>query len=169
MRILLPAVLGCFLAVSCAPSMKETEAFYRPTTLQTYPPKPEGTAIPVLGAFPKQKGEIIGRMTFSHGHGADFTNKALQHNARKAGADAVVVLQTGSETSQVPYSVPGYTTYQPVTTNSTFRANAYGTEGYATATGYGTSTTNVPVYHPGFSGVRTVVRESIDACMIKLK
>jgi hypothetical protein len=161
-------IVASLAFVSCA-SVTETEAFYRPTTLKSFTPKPKNHVIPILGAFPREPHDVIGVMAFTNGRGGDFTNKALQHNARKAGADAVVILRTGSETTQVPYTVPGYTTYQPVVTNSTYRANAYGSGGYASATGYGTSTTNVPVYTPGFSGVRNVTMESVEACMIRLR
>jgi hypothetical protein len=41
--------------------------------------------------------------------------------------------------------------------------------GYPHNSAYGAATTYVPVYHPGYTGVKTVTRDSIDAEMIVYK
>src|SRR5690606_15030478 len=106
----------CLLLVSCGASVQSSESYYRPTVMQTFPPKPKDAHIPILASMPKEKGGTIGIMEFSTNKGADFINKCLIHNARKNGGDAVIILAQGSSASQVPFTMPGYTTYQPQTT-----------------------------------------------------
>lgn len=165
----LPLLLAPTISIlaSCGPSVTSTESFYRPTVMQTFPPKEKDAHIPILGAIPREKHGMIGTMSFSSGKGTDFNNKCLVHNARKNGADAVIVFSQGSISAQVPFTMLGYTTYQPQTTYSNFSGSAYGTGGYARATGSGVSTTYAPVYNPGFSGVRTIVTTHTEAAFIK--
>jgi hypothetical protein len=173
-------ILCCLALLATLPScetVSSTSQFYRPTTTQVYPPKSKDCPIPILGAAPKQKYEVIGRLSFSAGRGYGYMIKAIEYNARQAGADAAILVDSSSNTQQFTYRVPGYTTTQPVTTFSS--GSAYGSADYYGAGGYGygsgsaygssTSTTYVPVYHPGYTGVGTVVRHSIDAMMIVFK
>ena len=99
--------------------------------------------------------------------------KAIEYNTRIHGGDAAIMLDESSDQRQYTYQVPGYTTYNPVTTYSTGSAygNYYGSGGYGHGSAYGssTSTTYVPTYNPGYTGVGTVTRHSIDAAIIKFK
>ena len=81
----------CLLLVSCGASVQSSESYYRPTVMQTFPPKPKDAHIPILASMPKEKGGTIGIMEFSTNKGADFINKCLIHNARKNGGDAVII------------------------------------------------------------------------------
>jgi hypothetical protein len=173
-------LLICFAllaALTSCETVSSTSQFYRPTTTQVYPPKPKDYPIPILGAAPKQKYEVVGRLSFSAGRGYGYMIKAIEYNARQAGADAAILVDSSSNAQQYTYTIPGYVTTQPVTTYSTGSAygsaNYYGAGGYGHGTGsaYGssTSTTYVPVYNPGYTGVGTVVRHSIDALMIVFK
>jgi hypothetical protein len=147
-------------------------------TTQTYPPKPKDYKVPILGALPDRPYQIIGRLSFSAGYGYGYMIKAIEYNARQAGADAAIMLSSSRSEHQYTYTVPGYTTTQPVTTYSSASAygtanyyGSYGYSGYGTSSAYGSgvSTTYVPVYHPGYTGVGTVIRHSIDAEMILYK
>lgn len=159
-------------------NVSSTAQFYRPLTTKIYPPKPKDFKVPILGAMPKQKHEIIGRLSFSATHGYDFMMKAIEYNARQSGADVAVLVDSSSSSNQYTYRVPGYTTNEAVTTYSSGSAygtaNYYGSNGYSgygtsSAYGSGTSTTYVPVYHEGYTGVGTTTTNSIEAVMVILK
>lgn len=163
------ALLGMAFLTACV-SVRDSEQFYHPLTLRTYPAKPEKYSIPILAGPPKEKFEVIGRMSFSSGHGNKYMMECLRYNARRAGADAVILAD--SKTTEHPYSyyVPGYTTQQPVTSYSNASANFYGSGGFSGyGTAYGTSTSYVPVYHEGYSAQGVIFRTQIDAYMIRLK
>lgn len=165
--------LICIVMLTGCETVSSTSQFYRPFTTETYPPKPKDHPIPILGAQPKRKFTVLGRLAFSAGNGYGYMIRAIEYNARKVGADAAIMLDSNSSAEQYTYTVPGYTTYQPVTTYSTGHANAnyYGTGGYGygSAYGSGTSTTYVPQYHPGYTGVGTTVRHRIDALLIRFE
>lgn len=172
--VLLPTLilLSALLVTGCE-TVSSTKQFYRPLTTDVYPPKPKDTPIPILGAPPDRKYVAIGRLSFSAGHGYNYMIRAIEYNARQAGADAAIMLKSSSSAHQYTYYVPGYTTYEPVTTYSSGSATAdyYGSggSGYGTAYGSGTSTTYVPQYHEGYTGVGTVIRHEIDALMIRFQ
>ena len=167
---ILPLSLVLALFTGCE-TVSSTKQFYRPLTSNVYPPKPKDYPIPVLGAAPNRKFVAIGRLSFSAGHGYNYMIRAIEFNARQAGGDAAIMVDSSSSAQQYTYQVPGYTTQQPVTTYSSGQATAnyYGSGGYGygSAYGSGTSTTYVPVYHPGYTGVGTAVRHNIDAVIIK--
>jgi len=163
-------------ALTSCETMSATSQFYRPVTTQVFPPKPKDFPIPILGAAPKKKYEVIGRLSFSAGRDYGYMIKAIEYNARQAGADAAILVDSSSTSHQYTYTVPGYVATQPVTTYTT--GLAYSAGNYCGSRGYGyggstygssTSTTYVPVYNPGYTGVGTVVRHSIDALMIVFK
>lgn len=165
-----------FTISSCA-TVSSTSEFYRPLTTETFSPKPKDHPIPILGAAPKQPYTVIGRLSFQSGHGNKFMMESIRYNARKNGADAAIMLDEQSHSEQHSYTVPGYTTTTPVTTYSSGSAygsaNYFGMDGYGYATssayGSGVSTTYVPQYHPGYTGVRTVTIQAIDALLIRYK
>lgn len=154
--------------VGCT-TVGSTSAYYRPMTTELYPQKPDDFPIPILGAAPNRPYYVIGRISFRAGEGIEYVNEALKYNARKNGADAVVIIEEGSETAQKSYYVPGYTTTTPVTTHSSGTVNYYGYGGYGSGNVSGSSTTYVPTYHPGHSGSRPVTIQTVDAAMIRYK
>ena len=94
-RITLCLALLLFAGTGCK-SVSYTSQFYQPTTTQTYPPKPKSYKIPILDTPPDHPYEIIGRLSFSASHGHDFMIKAVEYNARRAGADAAIMLGSAS-------------------------------------------------------------------------
>ncbi len=162
-------VVGALIIAGCV-SVRDSEQFYHPITLQTYPPRPDNYPIPILAGPPKEKFEVIGRMSFSGGRGNQFMMDCLVYNARRVGADAVILASASTTAHPYSYNLPGYTAQQPVTTYTQATRMYYGSGGYAGyGTASGTSTSYVPVYHPGYSGVGTAFRTSVDAFMIRLK
>lgn len=164
-------ILPLFLTFTGCETVSSTKQFYRPLTTEIYPPKPKDYPVPILGAAPKKKYIAIGRLQFEAGHGYKYMIRSIEYNTRQAGGDAAIMLNSGARTQQYTYYVPGYTTYDTVTTHSSGNATAnyYGSRGYgyATAQGSGTSTTYVPRHVPGYTGVGTTVRHSIDALIIR--
>ena len=156
-------------------SVNYTSLFYQSASAKTYPPKPKDYNVPILDAAPARPYEIIGRLTFSASHGQNFMIKALKYNARRAGADAAIVLSSSSSEEQTIRQVQGYTSMVQVPANAT--GTTYG-KGPGTApadlygyphNSYGGSTAYVPVYHPGYTVQQTAIRYSIDAQMIVYK
>lgn len=171
------AILAILSAVTACKTVSSTAEFYRPLTTDVYPPKPKDYPIPILGAPPKKPFIVLGRLSFQSGHGNKYMMEAIRYNARKNGADAAVMIDESSHTKEYTYTVPGYTTTTPVTTYSSGSAygsaNYYGSGGYGHASGSaygsGVSTTYVPTYHPGYTGVDSVTITSIDAALIRYK
>jgi hypothetical protein len=135
------AVLGCawllcgcaaFLLCGCAAlqraRLRETEIFYRANSRRAFPPKPENTEVPVLSKAPLGS-LVIGRFQFSTLRGSRFAMEAAKHNARKAGADALLLKEFRDWVQ--PYSY-----YQPPTWYSVPRTRWIST----------------PVWRPGVGG-----------------
>jgi hypothetical protein len=169
-----PILLAFFAtALSSCETVSSTAQFYRPFTTDTYPQKTKDYQVPILGAKPKRKFIAIGRLSFSATQGHAFMIRAIEYNARRVGADAAILIDSNSAIQHYTYNVPGYTTYQPVTTYGTAQANAsyFGSGGYGYGSAYGTSTstTYVPQYNPGYTGIGSVTRHYIDALLIRFK
>ena len=94
--------------------LRETEVFYRSSSLQTYPPKPDTTPIPVLSKTPSGS-TVIGRFQFSTLRGSAFAMEAAKHNARRAGADALVVRDLRDWVQPFSYYQPPDWVYYPRT------------------------------------------------------
>jgi hypothetical protein len=159
-------------------TVSSTAEYYRPLTTQIYPPKPDSYKVTIFGAPPKRNYEVIGRLTFNDDNGYDFMIKAIEYNARQAGADAAIMLYSSNSLEQYTYTVPGHTTHEAVTTYSSGssygNANLNGSDGYSGTANFnedsfGTSTTYVPVNHPAHNEVGTRMRYYIDAEMIVFK
>ena len=84
-----PALL-CALLAGCS-GLRETEVYYTPVTERRFPPMPRDAAVAVLAAAPSWKHEVIGRFEIVSDRGYPFLYRALLHNARLHGADAVVL------------------------------------------------------------------------------
>lgn len=167
MKTLLRIVALLFLPLLHSGCLTATEKFYRPYTTRTYAPKSKDAPIPIFGKRPDRPYEAIGRLSFSKGGDYDFMIEAIEHNARRVGADAAIMLQSKSQPFQYSYNVPGYTTSQPVTTN--LYGYSTGALGYTSRRYAGSATSYVPVAHQGYTAVQTVIRHSVDAEMIVFK
>jgi hypothetical protein len=75
-------------------ALRRSELYYKATSLERLPPKPETEPIPFLDRVPKG-GRVIGVFQFGTDRGRDFAMRSIEHNARKAGADAVWVRGRG--------------------------------------------------------------------------
>ncbi|MEY5026919.1 MAG: hypothetical protein RLZZ244_2447 [Verrucomicrobiota bacterium] len=110
--------LAGLASASCAPlhraRLRQSESFYRSTTAEAFPPRSPETPIPLLDVRPKDS-RVIGRFPFSTLRGPQFAIEAAQHNARRVGADSVLVRKLEEKTEAFSYYVPPETIYIPQT------------------------------------------------------
>ncbi|MBU1810544.1 MAG: hypothetical protein KJ629_05310 [Candidatus Omnitrophica bacterium] len=119
--------------------------------------KPKDFKIPIHPNNPYEKGTyaVIGEFHYIVEHRQykviDSLKEKAAKTAKKVGADAVINWNIGVEEKSGIRYYPSYTTYEPITTYHTGKAqaNAYGTGGYASGTGTysGQDTTYIPQYH----------------------
>jgi hypothetical protein len=101
-------VVPVALLLSACASVKSTAVFYTPTTSVFYPPKESQEVVPILNETPSRSYTEIGRFAFQTELGYSFVQRALEYNAQRAGADAVIIKKYQS------WSVPSYYTVPPV-------------------------------------------------------
>lgn len=88
-------------------ALQRSELYYKATSIERLPPKPEGEPIPFLDKVPKG-GRVIGVFQFGTERGRDFAMRSIEHNARKAGADAVWVRGHGEGRFPQDHYVPAH-------------------------------------------------------------
>ena len=152
---LIPVLAVLFVLPGCV-GVKSTEVFYTPSTNVVYPPKPKDAVIPVMNQPPSRPYAEIGRFSFQSDLGYPFMMRAIQYNARRVGADGVLIKDSRSWTIPYLYSVPPTLAWIPV---------GGGWYGGRCGGWYGGVTT-VPVWYPGYSGVSYDTFTGIDARMI---
>jgi len=143
---------AALLLGGCA-SVSSTVVFYQSTTPNYYPPKPSNAVIPILGAPPSRPYYEIGRFAFQTTFGYPFAINSALYNARRAGADAILI--KNCQNWSVPYS------YVVPPTVGYFPAGGW----YGGCYGWG----GVPVVYPGYAGVSYQNFTGIDARMIIFK
>ncbi|MEO8206318.1 MAG: hypothetical protein ABI615_09055 [Chthoniobacterales bacterium] len=148
--------------MGCA-SVQSTSEYYIPNTTKVYPPKPKDAPIPILGEFPKEPYEIIGRLSFPSFRNFGFLRRSMEYNARKAGADAVVLRGVKSQVLNGAYYVPPTVEYVPVV--NYYNNNNCGKKGNRS----GSYVTTYPYFRPGYTVPYQNVMTTIDAQMILFK
>ena len=148
--------LLCALLLQACVSVKSTAVYYTPSTSVVYPPKPDQAVIPIMNQPPSRPYAEIGRFSFQTGFGYPFLMRAVEYNARRAGADAVLIREIKSWTIPRPYSVPPTMGWIPVG----------GWYGGGCGAGYAGGVQAVPVIYPGYSGVNYDSYTGVDARMI---
>jgi len=151
------AVLGLFLT-GCA-SVSSTAIFYQPTTSNFYPPKDKNAVIPILYAAPTRPYAEIGRFAFQSGFGYGFMLRAVEYNAQRAGADAVIIKDSKSWAVPSYYTVPAVYGWVPV---GGYYGGGCGRGGWYAGGA-------VPIAYPGYTGVSYDTFSGIDARMIIYK
>jgi hypothetical protein len=95
-------------------ALRQSELYYKATSLDQYSPKLETENIPFLDKVPKGS-RVIGLFQFSTERGRDFAMRSIAHNARKVGADAVWVRGLGEGQFPQTHHVPAHWETQPLT------------------------------------------------------
>ena len=153
-RFLLTGAL--ILLIPGCVSVKSTAVFYVPSTNAVYPPKPSSAVIPVMSSPPSRPYSEIGRLSCQSDLAYPFMMRAVEYNARRAGADAVIIKECRSWTIPYLYSVPPSLAWIPVG-GGWYGGRCGGWYGGAAA---------VPVWYPGYSGVSYDTFTGLDARMI---
>jgi hypothetical protein len=151
---LLPLVL---LFSSCA-SVKSTAVFYQPTTAGFYPVKDRHAMIPILNAPPTRPYTEIGRLAFQTDRDYSFIQRAIEYNAQRAGADAIIIKNYKNWSMPYYYSVPTTVTWVPL-------GGGYG----GGCGGWYGGDVLMPITSPGYSGVDYHNFSGIDVRMIVFK
>ena len=113
-RLIPILTLFCALLLQACVSVKSTAVFYTPSTSVVYPPKPDQAVIPIMNQAPSRPYAEIGRFSFQTGFGYPFLMRAVEYNAHRVGADAVLIREVKSWTIPRPYSVPPTLGWIPV-------------------------------------------------------
>lgn len=161
-RISLLWIAACIFLGGCA-NFEQTAVFYTPNSEDCYAPLPEDAAVPVVAQPPAWPNRVIGRFDMATPRGPKFAHKALLFNARRQGADAVVVRELGYDVRRSYNYVPPSWTSAPVTT--------YGNQWVQNKKGKWvnqpqTYTTFVPIYQPGGVNVNDVMWTRVHADMV---
>lgn len=153
-RILAYCSVAAGLLLGGCASVRSTAIFYQPTTANYYPPKPSNAVIPILGAPPARPFCEIGRFAFQTTLGYPFAINSALYNARRAGADAVIMKNCQNWSVPYSYVIPPTYGWVPV--------GGWGGCGYWGGV-------SVPVVYPGYAGVSYQNFTGLDARMIIYK
>lgn len=159
MRPALRLIVLLLIVLSGCAAPQPFSVKYEAYTGQAYPAKTADSPIlldPAL--FSYRQYTKIGRLSVSGSAQIrvaqatfDRAVEAFLLEAKAKGADGIADLRTDKGGYVFNSYVPGYTTYSPTTTY--YQGTVYGRN---SATYTGTSTTNVPVYHPGYQVQQTM-------------
>lgn len=111
----LASALALMLMTGCE-TVSSTRQYYRNYSSVAYPKKSADTPMPLLERRPSRPHEVIGRLKFDSQESEAFMYRAVEYNAREAGADAAVILELSRTEHPWERWVPPTTTYTPVTT-----------------------------------------------------
>ena len=153
--------LAAFL-VGCFP-LRETEVFYTPVTDRTFPPRAKSEAVPVVAESPPWKYEVIGRFATVSDRGYPFLYRALLHNARRQGADAVILRKLAFDVRRTYARIPARWEQVPQTS---YYYETVKDERGQTRTVPRVYTTFVPVFRPAETRVFDVQWTDLVAEMI---
>lgn len=165
-RAALLTLMAACLLTACQ-SYTWTERHYRPYTAQQFPPVPPKVPVPLLDKKPEAAHTTIGRLRFSASASAEYMFKAVEHNARKVGADAAVISRLSRTEQPWQQWVPPQTVYHPITHVEEVRTQC-DNDKKPHRTTY-SHTTWVPELQPGYMDYGVDVTHSIDAYMIRYK
>ena len=158
------ALLGILLAAflgGCA-SVESTADFYLANTPDIYPPKPKDYPIPILGRAPDRPYKSIGGLTFQSDRGWKFMRESMLYNARRNGADAVILKSSTAREQERFQEVPPRTDWVPVP--GPVIVQKKGNKTY-----YQNYPNYVPVFQPGYIRRWVDVIIGIDSEMIVFK
>lgn len=103
MRVVLGLAVACL--AGCA-SLEDTAVFYTPTSERFYPPLPKNEPVPVLSEPPEWPYEVIGRFALQSDQGYPRIYRAMLFNARRQGADAVILRRLAFDVRRTFNEIP---------------------------------------------------------------
>jgi hypothetical protein len=153
---------ACLVLCGCA-NLEQTAVFYTPASPDYYPPLDKKAPVPILAQSPPWRSRVIGNFDMQTDRGPKFAREALLFNARRQGADAVVM-------RNLNYDVRRTYNYVPPSWNSVPVTNYYN-QWVQNKKGDWVNfpqayTTFMPVYQPGGFNVDDVMWTRVRADMV---
>jgi len=159
---ILPLLAACCVLTGCM-SLEDTAAYYTPVSATYYPPLPEKAPVPILAASPPWGHRVIGRFAMETDRGQKFVQRALAFNARRQGADAVVLRNLDFDLRRNYNYVPPSWDNVPMT--SCYNQRVQNNKGnWVNVPQY--YTTYMPVFRPGRVYVDDVLWTDVKADMV---
>ncbi len=135
-----------------------TSRYYMPLVAERFSPKSDRVRIPILEQPPTRSFLVIGKFAFESTDDLNFIYKSLQYNARKNGADAIIVQSLTSRRVQWIETVGPWV--------GTSRDLDWATQCDGS---WGLDWVDRPVFHPGYTVPREETRRAVQAEMIVFK
>jgi hypothetical protein len=151
-------------------ALRRSELYYKATSIEQLPPKPETERIPFLDKVPGG-GRVIGIFQFGTERGRDFAMRSIEHNARRAGADAVWVRGQGEGRFPQEHYVPAHWENRQFTRLEQRRYTVSGGPGKPPRVVFDTLpvTGYVNVFVPAQRWSTMIHYNTVDALMLKLR
>ena len=155
-------LLACLGLAGCA-NLQETAVFYTPVSPQYYPPLEKKAFVPILSQSPPWRSRVIGNFDMETDRGPKFAREALLFNARRQGADAVVMRGLKYDVRRTyNYIPPSWTSYPVTNYYNQWVQNNKG----KWVNQPQTYTTFIPIYRPGGVVVDDVMWTHVRADMV---
>jgi hypothetical protein len=143
--------------------LEQTTVFYTPISPDYYPPLDKKTPVPVLAQPPPWRSRVIGNFDMESDRGPKFAREALLFNARRQGADAIVMRDLNYDVRRTYNYIPPSWDSVPVTNYY----NQWGQNNKGKWVNQPQSyTTFVPIYRPGGVQVNDVMWTRVRADMV---
>jgi len=147
---------------ACSP-LRETEVFYTPVDGRQFAPAPRDADVPVLAVPPAWKYEVIGHFAVVSDRGYPFLYRAMRHNARRQGADAVILRKLAFDVRRTVNRIPAR--WEQVPQTSYYYETIRDSQGQ-TRTVPRVYTRFVPIFRPAQEFVSDVQWTDLSADMI---
>lgn len=165
MRRCLAVFLPLLMLSGCA-RLSDTAIYYTPVAGPVYPPLEKNAPVPVLSEPPSWPHRVIGRFATVSDRGYPFLYRALLYNARRAGADAVVLRKLAFDTQQHYNYIPAH--WENIPQTNVFYQTVKNAQGQWVTVPQ-VYTTFVPVFRPEQTVVTDVQWTEVTAEMVVRK
>lgn len=152
----------CLILAGCQ-SLRDTEIFYTPASAKVYQPWPKDALVPILSEPPPWPHRTIGRFAMQSPKGYRFVQRALLHNARLHGADAIVLRKLAFDLRRTYNYIPPQ--WDSVPQTNVFYQSVKNSKGQWVTVPQ-TYTTFVPIFRPARTVVNDVQWTDVEADMI---
>ena len=152
----------CAVLAGCAP-LRDTEVFYTPATTKFYQAWPKNMPVPVLSEPPPWPHKTIGRFAMQSPRGYKFVHRTLLYNARRQGADAVVLRKLAYDLRRTYNYVPP--SWESIPQTNVFYQSVKNNDGQWVTVPQ-VYTTYVPVFRPARTVVSDVQWTDVAADMV---
>ncbi len=156
-------LLPLFLIFAGCQSLRDTEIFYTPTSQKNYQPLTKDTPVAILSEPPPWPHRTIGRFAMQSPRGYRFVQRALLHNARLRGADAVVLRKLAFDLRRTYNYIPPQ--WETIPQTNVFYQSVKNDKGQWVTVPQ-TYTTFVPIFRPARTMISDVQWTDVEADMV---